>query len=333
MERIISQHLQFVHREIFCGDETRYLEWTRETSCRVIYELVQSRLGPGEEGSEDSSDGMAWGSFAHACWILPHTARTHRSGTDFRFQESALQFKAMLCMHTLQHFFTCGMPGDANKATSWQNEVDAAVSKCQEGVKSGCDLVEKSKHFFRWRVLCASLAALVKLNDLGASLKDQEHKCLAALQVALGQCLEVGIDFFNDGALRQDKEHDDTKDSAGRKPNKYNTVNEARDFARLLELIQLQCTDLASRMGSSLMNTYFTRAGYLIQNHTKCLDELKPEAASFGGARETKQGTLTKWIKPCQKAGSKRSSNSDDDVEASPLKKAKQGVPAENRVF
>lgn len=318
-----------VKRQVFCDDETRYLEWTRDTSAAVLDELVQSKLGPGDEGAEDSSDDMAWGCFARACWILPNTARSHRSKTGFMFQKAALQFKAALCMQTLERFFSCDKPGGSKRAGKWQDEVYAIVSECQKESKAKYDLVAKAKQSLRWRVLCSSLAALVKLNDLGATIKEQECKCLATLQVALGSCLEVGKEFFKDDALGNEKEDDDAMEPISGKENEYNTVEEARDVARLFGLIQLQCIDFNSRVGSSVMKTYFTMANHLIQCHTKYFDHGKKKAASLGGARTAKQHNLSSWLKKDPGAGSKRSSKSDTDEPEfgeSPTKKAKQAV-------
>ena len=314
MECIISQLLDIVKRQVFCNDESRYLEWTCDTSAAVLDELTQSKLGPGDKGAEDSSDDMAWGCFARACWILPNTGRTRRSKTGFTFQKSALQFKAALCMQTLEHFFSSDKLSGSKSVGKWQDEVYAIVSRCQKESKAKYDLVAKAKQSLRWRVLCSSLAALAKLNDLGSSIKEQQYKCLATLQVALGSCLEVGNEFFKDDNLRNEIKDDDTMEPTNGRKNEYNTMEEACDVARLIGLIQIQCTDLTSRMGSSTMNTYFAMANHLIQCHTKYFDHLKQNAAMLGGARVVVQPTLSNYfVKKDEGPKSKRSSNSDSD--------------------
>ena len=315
---LISKLLEFVKQFVFCHDDTHYLEWTNDTSKAIVDELVQSKLGPGDEDMEDCNDDMAWGCFAQACWVLPLMARTHSSKTDCRFQKSAVQFKAAYCLQTLEHFFTSSSSGKKSGKSfqSWQEEVYAIVSKCQTESKAKYDLVERAKQSLRWRVLCSSLAALVKLNDLGTAVRENECKCLATLQIALGRCLEVGMEFYLDDAITNDKEDDSiltTSQSTAGKINEYKTKDEARDVARLLGLLKFQCTQLASRMGTSLMNSYFTRAGYFIQCHIKYFDEAQAKAANLGGERAIVQGSLERWLKKDQTAASKRSSNSDDE--------------------
>jgi len=321
---IISKLLAFVEKDIYHNNKQEYLEWTNAASKAIVNELSLSNLGPGQDGSEDFDDDLAWGCFARACWVLPMMARSHSSKTDCRVQASAVQFKAAYCLETLQHFFN-------SSSKNWSDdEMFSVVAHCQEQSTVKCNLVDKAKYSLRWRVLCSALVALVKLGEMDAKIRDSGCKCLAAIEIALGRCIEVGMQFYKDESVASDEEDQGfpTIKPETRMKNEFSTAEEARDVAHLLGLIKFQCHSLSSRMGTSLMNGHLTRAGYLVQCQVKYLDDIQTRAAKLGGDRAIVQGSLDSWIKKDASPKGERNvypGESDDDAE-SPAKKPRTAL-------
>jgi hypothetical protein len=291
---VASQLLRFVTSRLQHQEDSVLLAWTKEAAVAIVRDLVDCKLGPGPGDSEDMDDASACCSLALACDMLPTLTWTNSHKSDCRFQNAAAQLKAQVSLQALQHLF---------QGASWEEEVYATVSEYQKTQKDAVDLVQRAKSDVIWLTLCSCLAAIIKINALRDAVEDDKAKCLAILTIALGRCLDVGMELMK-GVVVEKEENDEEEEAAARSTfandsnNEYQTVEQARAVALLLGHVKLECTHLASRMNSAMMTSHFRRVGYLVQCYSKYIMDTQPTAARHGGesSRKVVQHTLRRWV-------------------------------------
>lgn len=292
--------------------ESKQMAWIKETTAAIIKELKDSNLGPGEVDAEDSDDDNAWLCFALLCRIWPYLRRTQKHKTDCQFQKLAAQFHAMFCLDTLQHFFLLGdADQEQEQQPNWEEQIYTSLANYQKDNKLNYDLVPSAKSSLRWRLLCCALVALLKVNALRRGLEDDKPKCLAIVEVALGRCLDVGLELFKDVPEEEATKENGTPVKRVNTNNEYKSVESARNVARLLGLIKLQCTYLISR--TNAMSSHFRRVSYLVQCQIKYLLDAQERAAFLGGDRKIVQQGIEAWLKKDQNSPTKSECQSDDD--------------------
>jgi hypothetical protein len=318
---VTSQLVLFVTAKLQQQDDFKVLAWTKEAAVEIVKDLVASNLGPGADDSEDFDDAHARCSLALACEMLPTLTRAYRHKSDFQFQKVATQLKGQVSLQALQQLF---------QVTSWEEEVYATVREYQKAQKEVTDFVHRAKTDLIWLTLCSCLAAIIKINALRGAVEDDKPRCLAILTIALGRCLDVGMELMKDVVLEKEENDDDapvvSTTSANDHKNEYQTVEQARAVALLLGHIGLECTHLASRMKASIMISHFRRVGYLVQCYNKYIEDVQPTAARHGGesSRKVVQDTLDRWVnKDNGKAldASYEGEDEDDEIAMSPCKK------------
>lgn len=318
---VTSQLLRFVTPTLPQQGDSEVLEWTKEAAVGMVKDLVASNLGPGADDSEDMDDANACCSLALACEMLPTLTWTNSSHkSDCQFQKVAAQLKAQVSLQALQQLF---------QVASWEEEVYATVGEYQKAQKEGQDLVQRAKTDLIWLTLCSCLAAIIKINALRDAVEDDKPKYLAILTIALGRCLDVGMELMKDVVLEKEENDEDAPvntTSANDSNNEYQTVEQARAVALLLGHVKLECTHLASRMNASMMTSHFRRVGYLVQCYNKYIMDVQPTAARHGGesSRKVVQHTLDRWVnKDNGKAldVSYEDKDEDDEIAMNPCKK------------
>ncbi|CAB9516903.1 expressed unknown protein [Seminavis robusta] len=327
LQTIMSKIIHFVTRQLE-NDEARLSAWTKDAAVAIMSELVQSQLGPGEEEAEDDDDTNGWLCLALACRMLPTTTIKRKQ----QQQQSLLvaQLKARVCLEALRHLI----------GQEWEEQVYEAVAKYQKSQKdstASCDLVSKAKNHLKWLVLCSTLTALVKLNETPSKdMANDTAKCLAIAEVALGRCLDVGMELMK--AAENDENHNDLDDeddpNTKKSYNEYRTKDDARAVATLLGFVEVECNKLSTLMNAGMMTPHFQRVGYLVQCHLKYIMEAQPNASHHGGQSVktvvAKQSTMDRWIK--RGVDASYDDDNDDESAESPCKKQRTVLgAAENK--
>lgn len=319
----VARIIDLVHRTIFPNSNAKCVEWMNTAAHAMLDELVESDLGPREGHSEECRDRQAWLCFALICRVIPTSVLPQNTNQRKRIGcgcHQLARFKACLCLQALEYLFRTGVDGcDMNnhpengewKLRNWNEDIFAVIAayqKCSRDEK--IDLVKKASSSLRWLVLCSSLATIAKVNNLRVAV-DDPAKHSAIVEVGLGRCLAVGMELFK--VLK-----DEANPSEGGKQvlrNEYITEDEARHFARLLELLKEQCTPMGRLANAAMMDPNFRRVAYLIQCHVKYISENLRKANYLGSKRVIQHNLGGRLKSDTSKVGTKLEWLNDSDTD------------------
>lgn len=260
LQRTIAALLSFVAKNVVT-DQDELDNWIQVTATAV---LDQCKTLSAE--TSFSGDDEMW-----LCLPLMARAVSTFEHCQSMFDEDIYrQFRAILAMQALQ---TClEVNGD------WNQHVKTTLEERGE-----MELPEYAATSLAWRAIASAYAAFLRIQSLGSAITKNGQRCLATIKL-MTYCILAGISLHSSISVASIENSQQSQDSQEATSFLRSSREEASLLLRVLQVLETEGRQLASRVSCFSSDPNFSRAEYLLSCVRRYGDFVRDKARVRAGA-------------------------------------------------
>jgi len=252
LQRLICAFLAYCASNIVTN-QSDMKEWIAATVTAILDEC--KKVGPGSSTDKNNDDDQLW-----LCLSLVARAVSMYDECAPVFDDIHRQFRATLAIQALQ---TC------LELEDWDQRVQTVLSERGEA-----ELPVRASSSLAWRAIASSYAAFLTIPSLGSSMSKNGQRTLATVEL-MAYCILAGITSHS-SPIDQESEDAVSKGIFG-------TTQEASLLLRLLQVLESEGRQLASRVSAFSSDPNFSRAEYMLSCLRRYGDQVLLKARECSG--------------------------------------------------
>jgi len=253
LQRVIGAFLAFVARNV-ASDQDELKDWIAVTVTAILNQC-KTLKAESSAGSKHHDDDEMWLCLALITRVISSFDTCNDTVDDIH-----RQVRASIAIQALQQCL---------EIDDWDEQIQTVLSERGE-----TELPVRASSSLAWRAIASSYAGFLTIPSLGSAITKNGQRCLATVNI-ITYCILAGVTFHS-SPIDMSSEDEAIKGVFG-------TKQEASLLLRVMEALETEGRQLASRVSAFSSDPNFSRAEYLLSCLRRYGDHVRLKARSCSG--------------------------------------------------